>query len=226
MPESQSTWRSWHYIALWVIALLSLVFNVALVAGFYAFRAQAQYEVSQVAAVLNEVELNELAFPVNINETLPISLTVTFSNTFPVMISRTLPISTEVLFEDEIQVPINTVIPINTTVNIPIGAALGSNLTVPVPIATNIPINLDVTVPISRLIEVNTTVPVVFDLEVPINTEIPIETDVPVVMEIPVTVPLDEIGLDEILTQAQAVVIALAEFLGADLNIPVDAIAP
>ena len=75
MPESQSTWRSWHYIALWVIALLSLVFNVALVAGFYAFRAQAQQEVSQVAAVLNDVELNELDFPVNINETLPISLT-------------------------------------------------------------------------------------------------------------------------------------------------------
>lgn len=222
MPESQSNWRSWHYIALWVIALLSLTFNVALVTGFYAFRAQAQEEVSRVAEVLNEVELNDLEFPVSIDETLPISLTVTFSNTFPVVISRTLPISTEILFEDEIDVPINTIIPINTTVNIPIGQALGSNLSVPIPIVTNIPVNLDVQVPISRMVAVSTTVPVVLDLQVPVQTNIPIETDVPVKLEIPVNVPLDQIGLDEILTQAQAVVIALAEFLGADINLPLN----
>lgn len=226
MPESQPTWRSWHYYALWIIALVSLLFNVALVAGFYAFRNEAQREVSRVAEVLNDVELNELEFPVTVNEMLPISLTVTFSDTFPVMISRTLPISTQILFMDEINVPINTVIPINTTVNIPIGQAIGSNISVPVPIVTNIPVNLDVTVPISRLIEVNTSVPVVFDLEVPVNTDIPIDTEVPVVLDIPVTVPLDQIGLDEILTQAQAVVIALAEFLGADLNGAIQPIAP
>lgn len=212
MPESPSPWRTWHYRLIWIITLASLLFNVLLLAGFFAFRLRAQREVANVSKTLNAIEINNLELPIHVDQQLSISMTVPFSDTFFVPISTTVPISTAVPFQDMIDVPINTIIPVNTTVNVPL-AGLGS---IPVPIVTDIPINLNVTVPISRNVRVQTTVPINLEVHVPIQSDIPIQTEVPVVMDFPVTIPLDQLGFNVLLEQVKEALNLLARVLGAD----------
>lgn len=208
--------RSWHYRLLWLVALASLALNLALLAGIYTFRQRAQEEVRNASRLLNTVEMEDFELPVRVDETLPISLTVPFSDTFRAPISATVPISAAIPFTDNIEVPINTVIPINTQVQVPIPVI--GNVVVPIPIVTSIPVSLTVDVPISRTIPVQLDIPVNLDVEVPVESEVKIETEVPVQLEFPVTIPFDEMGFQALLGQVQEALDGLAELLGTDTN--------
>lgn len=209
--------RSWHYRLLWLVALLSLALNLALFAGIYAFRRQAQEEVRNASRLLNTVEIEDFELSVQVDETLPISLTVPFSDTFQTSVSATVPISTVIPFTDNIEVPVNAVIPINTQVQVPVPVI--GNVVVPIPIVTSIPVSLTVDVPISRSIPVQLDIPVNLDLEVPVQSEVTIDTEVPVQLEFPVTIPFDEMGFQSLLGQVQEALDVLAELLGADTAI-------
>ncbi len=207
--------RSWHYRALWVIAIISLVFNILLVIGLFSARATARQQVTEAADSLGDIQFESFDLPINVNETLPISLTVPFSDTFVVPVSQTVPISLSVLFEDNLEVPIQEVIPINTVVNVPVTIPpLGQLVNLPIPIVTNIPIDLMVEVPISREIPIDTSIPVVFEVEAPVNTDVPIQAEVPVVLDFPVTIPLNDMGLDGILLEIEQALRDLAKSLG------------
>lgn len=212
--ERSSMAGSWHYRLLWLVALASLALNLALFAGIYSFRQRAQQEVRNASRLLNTVEIENFELPVEVDETLPISLTVPFSDTFQAPISATVPISAAIPFTDNIEVPINTVIPINTQVQVPIPVI--GNVVVPIPIVTNIPVSLTVDVPISRTIPVQLDIPVNLDVEVPVESEVKIETEVPVQLEFPVTIPFDEMGFQALLVQVQEALDGLAELLGTD----------
>jgi len=208
--------RSWHYRLLWVVALVSLGLNLALFAGIYAFRQRAQEEVRNASRLLNTVEIEDFELPVQVDETLPISLSVPFSDTFQTPISATVPISAAIPFTDNIEVPVTTVIPINTQVQVPVPVI--GNVVVPIPIVTSIPVSLTVDVPISRTIPIQLDIPVNLDVEVPVESEVQIDAEVPVQLQFPVTVPFDEMGFRALLLQVQEALDVLAELLGTNTS--------
>lgn len=214
-PPTKKTPSIWGYRLLWVLVAISLGLNSLFLMGMFNFRMQARQQVERVSTILQTSEFDDISWNVQINERLPVSITVPFSDTFQVPLSITIPVSTSVLFEDVIEVPINTVLPINIR---EIGAADTPLLNLEfIPLSTfvNVPVNLMVNVPISREIPVETDIPVDLLVEIPVSTTVPIHMDIPVILDIPVTVPLDELGFQKLLNQVQEALNLLAELLGA-----------
>lgn len=203
--------RGWHYLLLWLLVFVSLGLNIYLFVTLMNIRTQARVQVQAAEERLAAVEVGDYELPIEIDETLPISFTVPFSDTFVVPISATIPVSASVPFSETIDVPINTVIPINATVSVPV-PVLG-NIPIPIPIVTSIPVNLDVKVPISRTIPVQLDIPVDLTIEVPVESEVPVQTDVPVQFDFPVNLPLEEMGLEQLLEQVHAALDALLNLL-------------
>jgi hypothetical protein len=203
--------RVWHYIVLWFLVLISLGLNIFLLVTLNNTRNQARAQVEAAGERLQAVEVADFELPIEINETLPISFTVPFSDTFMVPISATIPVSASVPFSDTIDVPINTVIPINARVSVPL-PALG-NIPIPIPIVTSIPVNLNVQVPISRSIPVQLDIPVDLMIEVPVQSQVPVRSDIPVEFDFPVNIPLEEMGLEQLLQQVQEALDSLIRLL-------------
>jgi hypothetical protein len=212
--EPFSITRTWHYRALWILVALSLTLNALLIFGLLYIRDNARRQVLAAADSLATVQFEAFDLPINVNETIPISLTVPFSDTFVVPISQTVPVSLSVLFADNIDVPIKEIIPINTTVEVPVTIPGIGRVTIPIPIVTSIPIDLNVVVPISRTIPINTSIPVVFLVDVPVQSNVPIQANIPVVMNFPVSIPLDDMGIDNLIRQIEQALRDLAGSLG------------
>ena len=218
MSESNSPkWRSWHYILLWLVAIVSLVLNILLLAGLYNFRLQAQREIASVTEILDSVDIKNFELPVEVDETLLIDISVPFSDTFMVPIDTTVPISMTIPIKENISFPINEVVSVNRDVTISI-LVLGQPIPVDIPIRTDIPISLNVDIPIDMEVPVNMEIPIVLDIEVPVDTEVPIKEEVPVKLNFPVTVPLDELGFNLLLIQVKDGLRLLAELLGAPVE--------
>ncbi len=218
MSDSNSSkWRSWHYILLWLVAIVSLVLNILLLAGLYNFRLQAQQEVASVTEILDTVEIENFELPVVINETLPIDITVPFNDTFEIAIHETVPISMTIPIKENISFPINDVVSINRDVTISI-VILGQSIPVDIPIRADLPISLNIDIPIDMEVPVDTTIPIDLDIKVPVDTEVVINEEVPVKLDFPVTVPLDELGFNVLLIQVKDGLRLLAELLGAPAN--------
>ncbi|MFN2136958.1 MAG: hypothetical protein ACK2UK_13445 [Candidatus Promineifilaceae bacterium] len=200
--------RSWHYILLWLLVLVSLGLNAFLIYTLYNFQQQAKESVSEVTAIseilnaVESVELHSLEVPISIDETLPISLTVPFKDTFTVPIQTTIPISTSIAVNENIAVPINDVVSLNRNARIFI-SVLGQSIPVDIPIRADIPLNMQTNVPINLEVPVNLEVPIDMVIEVPVDTEVPINAEVPVQMEFPVTIPVEDMGLNDLLVQVQ-----------------------
>ncbi len=190
---------TWHYRLLWLMALLSLALNLALIAVLLDYRGQLQAGAANLTAALDTVQLEDLELAIVVDETVPISLTVPFTDTFRVPIRETIPVATTILFEDLIAVPIDADIPIDTDFVVQVDIPLVGRTGIPIPIVTTIPVSLTVEVPISRLIPVETEIEVDFLVDVPVASEIPVNAQLPVQFTIPVTVPLDELGLERLL---------------------------
>lgn len=216
MPESSSSkWRSWHYILLWFIAIVSLLFNILLLAGLYNFRLRAQREVADVNRILENVEIaNDLEVPVAVDETLPISITVPFSDNFEVAINETVPVQMVIPIDEQISFPVDDVVSINRDVTVSVNIA-GIPIPVDIPIRADIPIHLDVDVPVQLEVPVDTEIPIDLMINVPVDTAVPIQADVPVKLDFPVTVPLDQLGFNNLLEQVKDGLKLLGQVLGA-----------
>ncbi len=133
-------------IVLTLLTLLSLAFNGVVILEFLRLRRSARSVVTDARALVREVSDD------------------TFSYTFEV--DQEIPISTEIPFSESITVPINSVVPIDTTVVVPVNLGFTTyNLTVP--IETVFPVNMEVTVPVSQVVDITTVVP--------LNIDVPIE---------------------------------------------------
>lgn len=215
MSDSNSPkWRSWHYILLWLVAITSLVLNILLLAGLYNFRLQAQREVSKVTQILDTVEIENFELPVVVDETLPIDITVPFTDTFEISVRETVPISLTIPIKENVSFPINDVVRINRDVTVSI-VVLGAPIPVNIPIRADIPIALNIDIPVDLAVPVDTTIPIELDLVVPVDTEVTIQEEVPVKLDFPVTVPMDELGFNVLLVEVQNGLRLLAELLGA-----------
>jgi len=218
VPDSNSSkWRSWHYILLWLVAIVSLVLNIALLAGLYNFRAQARQQVTDVTEILNTVDIKNFDLPVVVDETLPIDITVPFSDTFEVAIQETVPISLTIPIQENVSFPINDVVSINRDVTVSI-VILGQPIPVDIPIRADIPIALNIDIPVDLEVPVDTTIPIDLNIKVPVDTEVAIQEEVPVKLDFPVTVPLDDVGFNVLLIQVKDGLRLLAELLGAPVE--------
>jgi hypothetical protein len=215
--SNPSRWRSWHYILLWLIAIVSLTLNILLLAGLYNFRLQAQREVANVTEILDTVKIENFELPVVVDETLPIEITVPFSDTFEVPIQETVPISLTIPIEENISFPVNDVVRINRDVTVSV-VVLGAPIPVDIPIRADIPIALNIDVPVELEVPVNTEIPINLDIVVPVDTEVAIQEEVPVKLDFPVTVPLDQLGFNTLLGEVREGLRILAELLGAPTN--------
>lgn len=203
MNETQ-TFRVWHYRVLWGMAFFSMLFNALLIGTLVAVRIEVKNTMAQAAGAFTSLQLDSFEYELHVEQTIPLDMTIPFSDTFSVPISATVPVSTLIPFNDTFVVPINSNLPVNTTVNVPINIPLVGSFNVPFPISTNVPVNLTVEVPISRQIPVQMEIPVDLLVDVPINTEVPVKTDIPVVMDVPVNIPLDNLGFGTAIAQVEA----------------------
>jgi hypothetical protein len=139
--------RSWDYWALWAVALISLALNLGLIASLLNVRRQAAEAAQSAAASLGRLRTSTLAYTVQVNETVPVQVTV--------------PIN------ERLTVPIDTQLPIDTFVDVPVEVPFIGSRTLSLPIKTVIPVKFETTFPVKLTVPISASVPVA--LNVPIQ---------------------------------------------------------
>ena len=196
--EQVVTRQSNGYRLLWGIAVTSLLMNLLLLGGLWLFQRQARAQITAVTKTLDGVRLDNMTIDLAIDETIPLALTVPFSDTFQVPLSMTVPVETTFAVRDTINVPLDEVVSIDrdVTVNLSI---LGQAVPVNIPIRADVPIRMDATIPLDLDVPVSALVPLNIVVDVPIDTELAIDTAVPVQLDLPVVLPLGDLRLNDFL---------------------------
>ena len=133
-------------IVLTVLTLLSLAVNGLTIVELLWWRQYALTEIASARTLIRGVEEETFSYVFEVDQEIPVTASIPFSQ--------------------EITVPINTTVPVQTTVVVPIDLAF-TTYNLSVPINTVFPVDMEVTVPISQTIDIVTTVPM--DIDVPIE---------------------------------------------------------
>ena len=149
MLKSDSS-RPLDYWLLWIVAVTALALNLYLINALLQVRAQAGLAAAQAAEAVGQIREASIAYTVQVDQVIPVDVTVPISRTITVPISNTIPISTVV------------------TIPLEIPGFGTRNLTLP--IRANLPIKLTQSIPSSLTVPINAEVPV--QLEVPIQIDI------------------------------------------------------
>jgi len=147
----RASWRRpLDYYVLWLAVIVSLAINAYLLNLLIEGQRQVGLAAGTAAEAVAELADAAIDYPVEIRETIPVSLTVRYSDLIVVPISYTLPINTNV------SVPLRT--PLGTfPLNFPVVASIGISLTPMVPIS--------IVVPISHVVPIAISVPIHIALE-------------------------------------------------------------
>jgi hypothetical protein len=143
------TVRPVDYYLLWVIALLSLGMNIYIINILIQARQQVGQAAGTAAVAINELQGSSIDYPVEVHDSVPISMTLDYSDT--------------------VSVPISVTLPISTVVSVPLKTPIGE-FPINVPVVTSIPVRLNPQVPLSVSIPVSVSVPI--DVSVPIHVAI------------------------------------------------------
>jgi hypothetical protein len=108
-------------------------------------------------------------------------------------------VSTSIAVDETINVPIDEVVSLDRDIQVFL-TVLGQSIPVEIPLRADVPINLQAEVPVKLDVPVETEIPIDLVVEVPVDTEVPVEAEIPVQMEFPVTLPLEEMGLNALLS--------------------------
>ncbi len=138
------------YLALWGIALISLLLNTILFRQLVLARQVALQALQDSIAMIGNLETQVIDYNVEIHQNMPINADIPINETVPIRINDDFPLETTV------------------TVSVPAGP-LG-NIPVKVPISTTIPIDKTIEIGIDQTFTLSTTIPV--DLEVPIQLSV------------------------------------------------------
>ncbi len=178
--SEERPFRVWHYRLVWLLAILSLAFNVGLIVVLLVVRnavgdlvVKTNDFLFESLAILDGYEGYDL--PLNLNEPLLLENAedVLFDQVLQVPVSITVPISESVPFQQDIPVAIRESIFVQDTIEVPL--ELGSQtINLEVPVALNVPVNLDVVAPVDTEVPVNLEVPLNFTLEAPVKALIPL----------------------------------------------------
>lgn len=147
--DAPSWKRPIDYYLLWVAVIVLAVVNYQLINTLLDAKRQVAEAAFTAAEAMGGMSTATIDYPVEIREFIPISMTITYSDT--------------------IVVPISYTLPVNTNVYIPLRTPIGT-FPLNVPIAMQVPIRLTPTVPLNLAVPVSLTVPVHFD--VPIHVDL------------------------------------------------------
>jgi hypothetical protein len=142
-------YRPFDYYLLWLAVLISIGINVYLINVIVEARHQVGIVASNAAVAVGQLRTTTIDYPVHIQQSLPISITLDY--------------------REDINVPISVTVPIDVQVSVPLRTPLGV-FPINVPVVTNIPISLttvvplDVSIPISMTIPVDVAFPIFVDL--------------------------------------------------------------
>lgn len=212
------------YILLWIIALISIAFNILLVVGgIYALRAyraaavDASTQVSAASEALAGNRITNFEIPVVVDEVLPVEFSVEYSDTFQVPIDTSIPVRTSVEYSDVFLFPIEETLTIDTDFDVEVIIPV-INRAVPlnIPIKTDVPIDLEIEVPIDIAIPVETDVPIQLTVDIPVETNIPVNEEIPIEIDFAVDVPIEETSIPSIFDQLIAGLNDLAETLAGE----------
>lgn len=183
-----------------IIAVVSLVLNVAVIVLLYQGRAMLAGSLAQAGEQTVALSNEQIDYAFVVDQTIPIKTQIPFNETVPVAIDfyvdETFPINVNIPFEDTFTIPLKTTLPVDTRVEIPFPLPLNPGNTFSVPIKADIPIDLKFDVPLSTTVPIKTFIPV----KMPIKTEVmvnidravAIDTQVPIQMNVPVVIKLNE----------------------------------
>ena len=149
-PQRSSNPLPPGYLALWGIALLSLLLNTILIRQLVLARQVALQALQDSIAVIGNLETKVIDYNVDIHQNMPINADIPINETVPIRINDDFPLETTV------------------TVSVPAGP-LG-NIPVKVPVSTTIPIDKTIEIGIDQTFTLSTTIPV--DLQVPIQLSV------------------------------------------------------
>lgn len=140
--------RPWDYWLLWFVALSALALNVWLINTLLGVRRQAGEAAALAAQEISALRASTFSTTVRIDQTVPISLTVPFSQNF--------------------DIPIHQTIPIDTVIQVPFEIPFVGTQVFDVPLKTSVPITLDVSLPVNLNVPISAVVPVKFSVPVSI----------------------------------------------------------
>ena len=141
--------RSLDYYLLCIAVILSLGLNVYILSVLREARRQVGVAAGNASVSVGQLADGAIDYTVQIDEVLPVSMTVGYA--------------------DEITVPISVTLPISTEVEVPLRTPLGT-FPIVVPVITSFPVRLNPVIPISIELPISTTIPV--QVAFPIHVEL------------------------------------------------------
>jgi hypothetical protein len=141
--------RPLDYYLLWLAIIVSLAINAFLLNFLIQARQQVGQAAGSAAVAVGQLRTSSIDYPIEIQESLPVSLTVTY--------------------QEDIAVPISVTLPINTLVSVPLRTPVG-NFPINVPVVANIPISLTTVVPLDVAIPISMSIPI--DVSFPIHVDL------------------------------------------------------
>lgn len=138
------------YIVLWVITLLSLLFNVMVLRQLAIAKQVAQQAINDAIAAVGNLQ----------NTTL----------TYTAVVDDTVPINADLALNESIPVPIDETLPVNASINVPVQIGPLGTYNVTLPISGSVPVRTTLNIKIDQPFHVSTTVPI--HLEVPIQVAV------------------------------------------------------
>jgi hypothetical protein len=149
-PPPRARWRRpIDYYLLWLGVIVSLGINAYLLNLVIEVQRQLGTAAGDAAEAVADFSGASIDYPVEIRETIPVSLTVRY--------------------HDTISVPISYTLPINTNIAVPLRTPLGT-FPLNFPVVASIPISLNPMIPISIVVPISHVVPIAID--VPIHIEL------------------------------------------------------
>lgn len=148
-PALSHRWTP-DYIALWGVALLSLLLNVIILRQLVIARAAARQAVDDAIGIIDQLEGTTISTNVKIDNTIVIETDLPINQSFPVEIKDSFPI--------------------DTVLAVPVDAGLLGRLNLSIPIKTTIPVDVTPTVTIDRTFHVKAPVPL--NLDVPVQVSV------------------------------------------------------
>lgn len=138
------------YIALWVITILSLLFNVVVLRQLAIARGVARQAIDDMIVTVGNLQNTTLTYTAKVDDTIPIDADLQLNESIPV--------------------PVDETLPINATISVPVRIGPFGTYTATLPIGGTVPVRTTLNIIINQPIHVATTVPI--HLEVPIQVAI------------------------------------------------------
>lgn len=144
--------RRWtlDYIALWVVAGLSLVLNIFVLGQLAIARAALRQTIADTISAVDQFEHSTI--------------------TTHVAIAQTVVIDTDLPVNQSIPVQIKDSFPIDTTVAVPVNAGPLGTMNLNIPIKTTIPVDVKPTITVNQTFHVKAPIPL--KLDVPLQIEV------------------------------------------------------